>query len=158
MPSTYADIPEENRYPSLVEHKYGKGSAVYISGNFAETTANVRNIPDYTYMLRAFCDHTARPVVVSDDPGLYEVVLRRQENRFVLHVINLTGTMKRPIDVLTPLYGLSFDLDLNGFGVDKADYSLKALRGSGVSGVKVKDGKISFKLDKLDDYEVVVIE
>ena len=158
MPSTYADIPTENRYPSVLRHRSGKGTAYYISGNYGETATGERNIPDYAKIIRRYCELTSRPTVVSDAPGLYETVLRRQKDRFILHIINLTGAMTRPIEDIAPLYNVNFCLDLEGFGVDKAEYSLRSVRGAKIRDVQKDGGRITFTLDKIDAYEIVVAE
>ncbi|MPM96235.1 hypothetical protein SDC9_143393 [bioreactor metagenome] len=161
MPSTYAIIPEDGYYPFLCEHKYGSGCAYYICGNYAETV-NGRNMTDYANLVNAFADYTAKPVVESDEPGLYETVLRRQENsdRFILHAVNLTGAMYRPLEKLVPLNNVRFSLTLDGFGIktDGREFKLRTLRGGNILGKRTESGKLTFVLDKLDDYEVIVIE
>ncbi len=157
MPSTYASIPTENRYPSVTHRKYGKGNAYYISGNIGET-ALARNIRDHAKIIRNFCNITSRPTVVSDSSGLYEVVLRKQHNRYILHVINLTGAMVRPIESIVPLYNVKFDIDVEGFGVEKEKFDFRSLRNAKVENAVQNGNKLSFSLDKIDDYEVIVIE
>ena len=154
--SVYDQMPEE-RYPSLVGHAYGKGKAYYISGNFGETYAD-RHPAAYRQIIKGFCDHTARKVVECDDKGLYEVVLRRQEDRFLLHIVNITGSMVRPIEKVSPLYDLRFRLHLKGFGIDKKGYSLSAARGGRLDDIVVDDDQISFALDCLNEYEIIVID
>ena len=157
MPSTYADLPKE-RYPAVTRHPYGKGMAYYICGNYGQTAKDARNILDYGRLLRRFCQLAARPVVESDEPGLYEVVLRRQENRFLLHVINMTGAMERSIDRVVPLHDVAFKLNLEGFGIEKENYKISTVRGSSLSDVAGKGNELSFKLDKLNTWEIIVIE
>ena len=152
--SVYGDMPTE-RYPVYVEHKYGKGRAYYISGNICETTID-RSIPAYRKIIKGFCDYNARPVVRCDDLGLYEVVLRKQEDKFLLHIVNETGAMERPVEKVTPLYNISFKLDLSGFGIDKKDYKVKTLRGGKLENLYKNGNEISFRLDYLNEYEVVV--
>ena len=157
MPSTYASLPEE-RYPAVTKHPYGKGVAYYICGNFGQTAKDERNILDYGRLLRRFCQLAARPVVESDEPGLYEVVLRRQGNRFLLHIINMTGAMERSIDRVVPLHDVAFRLNLEGFGIEKENYKISTVRGSSLSDVEGKGNELSFKLDKLNTWEIIVIE
>ena len=159
MPSRYVPFPEEDkRYPGFIKHSYGKGTAYYISGNFGETLRSHRNILDYGKIMRAFVDSTSRPVVVSDSMGLYEVVLRRQENRFILHVINMTGAMARPLENVVPLYNVPFTLNLDGFGIDKDSFTVKSVRDAKVENLKANGREISFTLDKLGGYEIIVID
>lgn len=157
MPSTYAHIPEDDRYPSVTAHKYGDGCAYYISGNYAETAIG-RNVTDYAKLVAKFCEISSRPTVISNDAGLYEVVLRKQENRFILHVVNLTGAMARPVEKIVPLYNVNFKLNLEGFGIDKNNYSLRSVRNAEIENVYKNGCEISFTLDKIEDYEVIVIE
>jgi len=156
--TVFGDIAKARRYPSVIKNTYGKGCAYYISGTIGETATNVRNIPDYANLVSQFCDITSRPVVKSDAPGLYEVVLRRQENRFILHIINLTGAMERPVREIVPLCNVPFELNLDGFGIEKENYSVDSLRGANLRNVKIEGNKASFELDKIDAYEIVVIE
>ena len=157
MESTYASLPQE-RYPAVTKHPYGKGMAYYICGNYGQTAKDVRNILDYGRLLRSFCRLNARPVVISDEPGLYEVVLRQQKDRFLLHVINMTGAMERSIDRLVPLRDVAFRLDLSGFGIEKENYNVSTLRSSTLSHIHTNGSEVSFTLDKLDTYEIIVIE
>ena len=156
--TSYENIPEEGKYPAMVKHKYGEGTAYYISGNFAETVLEQRNITDYAKMVRRYCDLTSTPTVISDSAGLYEVVLRRQENRFVLHIVNITGAMERPIERIVPLHNVEFQLNLEGYGIEKAEYCLTSLRGAKIDNLKVTGNQISFNLDKIKEYEILVIE
>ncbi len=155
--SQYEPIPTDKMYPAIFKHKYGKGTAYYISGNYAEYVANVRNIKDYEKIIKNYCEATAQPVVISDSAGLYEVVLRRQQDRFILHIINLTGAMERPLERVVPLHNVEFGINLDGFGIDK-EYTLRSLRGAKLQNVKIKGNEISFSLDEIKEYEIVVIE
>lgn len=157
MPSTYANLPDE-RYPGITKHPYGKGMAYYISGNYAETVVNERNILDYGRLLRRLCSVTSRPVVESDAPGLYEVVLRRQENRFLLHVINMTGAMARSIDRTVPLHDVPFRLDLSGFGIEKEIRTITPVCGGQLKDIHIEGSQAHFTLDKLDTWQILVIE
>lgn len=159
MPSTYLPLPaEDERYPAIIKHAYGKGTAYYFSGDYGETLRSHRNILDYSKVIRQFVDLTSERTVVSDSTGLYEVVLRRQENRFILHIINLTGAMARPLEDITPLYNVPFSLNLSGFGIEKEGFSLRSIRGAKIENESASGNEISFTLDKIDAYEIIVIE
>ena len=105
-----------------------------------------------------YCQIASRPTVVSDGVGLYEVVLRKQENRFLLHIVNLTGAMAKPIDNIVPLYDLSMRLNLLGFGISKDKYNISTVRGGVIKNILSNAEEVSFTLEKLTDYEVIVIE
>ena len=156
--SQYEFISFDKNYPAIFKHKYGKGTAYYISGAYAEFVANVRNIKDYEKIIKKYCENTADSVVVTDAAGLYEVVLRRQQDRYILHVINLTGAMERPLERIVPLYNVEFSLNLEGFPVEKDKFELKSIRGANIENIKVDGSQISFTLDKLNSYEIITIE
>lgn len=154
--SVYDNLTDE-RYPSFVERKYGKGTAFYISGTFGETFAD-RHPTGYINLIKAFCEYTSKPVVKTENAGLYEVVLRRQEDKFLLHIVNLTGDMARPLNNIVPLTEIDFTLNLDGFGIEIKDYKLAAFRGGNLKNVCQNGAQVSFTLDKLNEYEVIVIE
>lgn len=156
MPSTYAVIPEE-RFPAVTVKKYGKGKAVYVAGDFLESTMQ-RNVLDFTEIFGRFCEAYARPVVISEHEGLYEVVLRRLEDCFALHIINITSPVERPVKKTVPLYDIPFSLDLSGFGLNIDNAKLKTLRGGSLNGIRTEENKVTFRLDALKDYEVVILE
>ncbi len=157
MPSVYETMPTE-RYPSIVKNTYGKGQAYYISGTMFEKR-NVRNILDYENIIKGFCNVNSTPVVVSNEPGLYETVLRRTNDKYVFHIVNMTGNMSRPYEKVVPLYNVPFTLNLNGFDIpSKEIYDIKSIRGAKISNLSQKDNIISFTLDKLSEYEIISIE
>lgn len=157
-PTVFGDLKHAERYPTVLKHRYGKGCAYYISGDIWETAMKIRNIPDYTNLLRQYCAITSRSVVETDGDGLYEVVLRRQENRFVLHIVNMTGEMERPYKRVITLNDVDFRLDLNGFGLSKEQYSLSSIRGAKLKNIMKDGNKIAFTLDNVREYEIIVIE
>jgi len=100
---------------------------------------------------------TSHPVVVSDDAGLYELVLRRQDNRFILHIVNMTGAMQRPIQKITPLYDLKIELFTDGFNISDVT-KCTTVCGAMLQDLQIDKNHISFSVDRLSDYEIVVIE
>lgn len=155
---TYENIPADGMFPAITKHKYGKGYAYYIGGAYGEMAARQRNVVEYGRIIRGFCEATSAPTVVSDEAGLYEVVLRRQADRFILHVVNLTGNMTRPFEKVVPLQNVPFSLNLDGFGIDAKDWALKSIRGANVNDLKVNGNEVSFTLDTVKEWEIIVIE
>ena len=95
---------------------------------------------------------------MSDEAGLYEIVLRRQDDRFVLHIVNLTGAMRRPVEKIVPLYNVRTQLNLSGFGIEKTEYNLTSIRNANISACKKNGCTVEFVLDKIEEYEIIVIE
>ena len=152
----YSKIDFAKTFPVIIENNYGAGKAYYISGNYPETSTD-RNISAYNDLIRGYCDMTSHPVVVSDDAGLYELVLRRQDNRFILHIVNMTGAMQRPIQKITPLYDLKIELFTDGFNISDVT-KCTTVCGATLQDLQIDKNHISFSVDRLSDYEIVVIE
>ena len=71
----------------------------------------------------------------------------------------MTGNMSRPYEKVVNLYNVPFTLNLNGFDIPtKESYNIKSIRGANIANLTQKDNVISFTLDKLSEYEIIVIE
>jgi hypothetical protein len=120
---------------------------------------NVRNVLDYENIIKGFCNSCSTSVVTSNEPGLYETVLRRSNDKYIFHIVNMTGNMSRPYEKVVPLYNVPFTLNLNGFDIpSKENYDIKSIRGAKINNLSQKDNIISFTLDKLSEYEIISIE
>lgn len=151
MKSRYVDIPKDS-FPSIISNTYGKGKSVYFTGALGEFYSNNTN-PDHKRMIKnAVCD-MADPLVETNAPGSVEVVLRRQNNRYFLHVINITGEMERPIDRLIPIKDVDFRLNL-----DTEVSSVKTVSGKSAANIKKTENGMEFTLPEITDYEIVIIE
>jgi hypothetical protein len=85
-----------------------------------------------------------------------EVVLRSQEDgrRVLLHLINFTGEMTRPIQRIVPLEQVRVSLQ-----VDRDFTRVRTLLKPGEWAVRRDaDRRIQFVLPRIEEYEVVVIE
>ena len=47
---------------------------------------------------------------------------------------------------------------LGGFGIEKESYKISSVRGGKLSKISQNGDKVSFDLDKLDEYEIIVIK
>jgi hypothetical protein len=84
------------------------------------------------------------------------VVLRSQQEgkRLLLHLVNSTGEMTRPIRKVMLLYNLRIRLDQAG----DAAKVFTLVRPRQLAWQKDKAGNLQFVLPRVDEYEVVVIE
>ncbi|HNX14483.1 MAG TPA: beta-galactosidase trimerization domain-containing protein [Oscillospiraceae bacterium] len=150
MSSVYTALPKAG-YPGIVEHVYGKGRSIYVSGALGLAYAE-RALPDYAKIIRNIAKRAAKPILETDAPRSVETVLRNQNGRYILHMVNLTGEMIRPTTQILPLSDIKVTLRV------KDVKSVKTLRGGKLQGLEIGDKKTSFTLTKLADYEVVVFE
>jgi hypothetical protein len=91
-----------------------------------------------------------------EGPGLVDCHIYRQENRLILHLVNLTnaGTWRQPFDELIPVGPLIINVQIPE-GISGDNINLL------VSGKKVKavinEGWSRFEISTLLDHEVAVI-
>lgn len=134
----------------LTINQYGKGKCIYCSGNigeFIESTA----YGDSVKLINNLIAKHANTLVKTNASQSVEIVVRYQKeyNRYLLHLINMTGEMVRPIERLIAITDFEINLELPG-----NIYKVTAL-----------DDAVSFKLsgntihiDCLDDYAVLVLD
>lgn len=148
MSSVYTALPEKG-VPAILENRFGKGSSVYFTGNFG-MLYGIRALPEYSRMVGNIVRRFADPLIEVSGPGCVEAVLRRQEGRTILHLVNLTGAMNRPFTEMVPLAGLSITV--------RTDSTAKpfALRGN-VTESFCGSGKLHLTLEKLQDFDLIVI-
>jgi len=152
----YDGVPGLSEDPALLVHSFGKGKAVYFSGDFGAMVNNFRT-PEYLAIAANAVELLAsRPVEIEGAPEPVEVVLRSQNNgqRWLVHLVNFNGEMTRPIRKVWPLRGVSITLP-DGKPVKKASTLVKP----GVLTVgKDSRGRPRVTVPEISEYEVVVLE
>ncbi|MGI6563864.1 MAG: beta-galactosidase trimerization domain-containing protein [Clostridia bacterium] len=152
--------PMEGRYVAFPDmelefitiNSYGKGKAVYCAGNPDEFIHSHGYSDNIKLVYRLVAEH-ANTLVKSTAPQSVEMVVRYQKEpgRYMLHLINMTGEMIRPMERLIPI----------------TDFDIKLSLPDTISKVSVLDNTLSAELDKdtqtiridrLDDYAVLVLE
>jgi hypothetical protein len=150
----YDGIPGLSPDPALIVHRAGKGTSVYFSGDFGNMVAGFR-IPEYlTLAANAARRLAPPPVILENAPASVEVVWRSQPGRNLLHLVNFTGEMTRPITRILPLRDVRVALP-GGASVSKA-YTLVTPRTLPLE--KDSSGRLSVTLPSAGEYEVLVFE
>lgn len=151
-----AGYPEPSDDPALVTHRYGKGKAIYISGDIGNSF-NSYHLIEWARLIENVLRETAPKLVVLENaPGSVEVVLRSQEDgrRLLLHLVNFTGEMTRPIRKIVPLQNIVITVRTKG-GV-KSIHTL--MQPGTLIPLKSNDGEVKFVVPHIGEYEVIVIE
>jgi len=152
----YEGVPAVSDDPALLLNRFGRGTVVYSSGDIGATIAGF-----HTQELLQFVSNVARQfappqVELENLPGSVELVVRSQNkgDRLLVHLVNFTGEMTRPIRNVVPLSGGVLKLKQGaGFGSASALVSRSHLQVE-----KQGDGGLRVKLPQLNEYEVVVLE
>ena len=154
MEGSYAAFPTE-KYPSVVISQYGKGRSIYISGAIGETYYNY-GLNDIKRLMKNIISFSAQGRVhVENIFETVEVELREQpeKNRLLVHFVNFTGVMRRPIDHVIPCKDIKVSLK-SGKKVDR----IFTLYNKRELSFDVSDGTIRFNVPRVDEYEVAVVQ
>jgi len=170
VPLTY--VPEFPAYPPetawmrvsdsgipglVVSEMPGGGRIAYLAADLDRRY--LRDLlPDHANLLANLVRWAARDTIPLSvrGPGLIDCHLYRQENRLILHLVNLTNTAtwRAPIDELTSIGPLQVRIKLPR-GI--AGRSTKLLVSTGAAPVTVNQGWAEFPVKSILDHEVAVI-
>jgi hypothetical protein len=145
--------------PGVVMNQVGNARVVYLPAEIDRLFANY-NFPDHGDLLAnivRFAAGESIPLQVQG-AGLVDCELYRQENRLILHMVNLTsaGTWRAPMHELIPIGPLQIKVRLpEKFTASK--FKTLVQRDASLNG-RVESGWAAFELKNILDHEVVVIE
>ncbi len=155
MPARYVEVPPISNNPAILINEYGKGRCLYMAGNFFEHYHDYHN-PDYRRIVANAADLMARRLVsLKGCPTSVEVALRFQpaKGRLMVHLVNFTGEMTRPMESVVDLSDL--EVTLHGLAGIKLARALRLGRGLEIS--RLHDG-VSFIVPRLEEHETIVLE
>ena len=108
----YDGVPKLSKDPAAVVNRLGKGTAIYFSGDMGNTIAKFHTPELMELLSNAGRQMSISPVVVENAPGSVEVVVRAQSDhqRTLVHLVNFTGEMTRPIRHILPVSNVRITL------------------------------------------------
>jgi hypothetical protein len=152
----YDGIPEVSDDPALVVHRFGKGRAIYCSGDLGNAIHSF-HLADFFRLIENVARGIApSPVVIENAPRSMEVVLRSQEQgrRLLLHLINFTGEMTRPIRRVLPIENVRVTLRAKG----ELNTIRALMRPQTFTPRRIDPERVQFVVPRIEEYEVVVLE
>ncbi|RLE81441.1 MAG: hypothetical protein DRJ51_03810 [Thermoprotei archaeon] len=138
--------------PSAVLNKFGKGSAIYLTGNFFETFFNFK-FASYIHLFGKLLRTLGfkRSINVRSPATSLEVQLRKKEDITEIHLINFTSDLLRPLLNIVPLRDLVIELK-GEFDRAKSLILDKRLV------LQHKRDLTVIKLPLLKEYDVIILE
>ncbi len=120
MPGGYVALPTEG-YPGMIINRYGKGLSFYIAGTIGEYYGE-KSHPSLRQLVENIVCKLSSRILSTDAMCSVEFVLRSQEiddarKRYILHVINMTGDMGRPLERIAPLFNVNVTVNLDTPGM-----------------------------------------
>jgi hypothetical protein len=121
----------------------------YIPGDLGATLATYRMTDLYQLVENTVRSMAPPEVVIEGDPGSVELVVRSQDDglRWLIHLVNFTGEMTRPIRRVIPFENLRLRVPARF----RRARSLVTPRD-----LALRDG--AFTLPPVAEYEVIVVE
>ncbi|MEM3479004.1 MAG: beta-galactosidase trimerization domain-containing protein, partial [Candidatus Bathyarchaeia archaeon] len=155
MAARYMRLPQLSKNPAILVNEYGRGRCLYIAGNFFEHYYNYHN-PDYRRIIHNSVRWMAKTLVTLENcPSSVEVTLRYQpkKDRLIVHLVNFTGEMTRPIE--SPIALKDIKVALHGF---RKYRSAKALRLNQSLNLEESNDTLNFTIPFIQEYEAIVLE
>jgi len=152
----YDGVPDVSDEPALLVRCSGKGASIYYSGDLGAGIDEF-HMPEWMRLAGNVVSQAAPPEVrVEGAPGSVEVVLRSQNQgkRWLVHLVNYTGGMTRPIQEITPLHDVRISLPASR--TFRRAFTLYHPQTLALT--KDAKGRQHVSLPKLEEYEVVVLE
>ncbi len=156
LTGVYDGIPVLSEDPALVEHGFGRGRAIGFFGDIGNGIASF-HLGEFLRLLGNAVRELAPPqVILENAPASVELVLRSQQDgkRLLLHLINFTGEMTRPIQQVVPLENVRVTLQ----GVHEAKKVFTLVESGKIPEYKANGNTLQFVIPRVAEYEVVVIE
>jgi len=152
----YDGVPEVSDQPALLMRRSGQGVSVYCSGNLG-AGIQAFHLPEWLLLIGNAVREFAPPLIqVEGAPASVEVVLRsqNQDKRWLVHLVNYTGGMTRPIQEVTALHGVRITLPAS----PTFQRAFTLYHPQPLALTKDAKGRQHVSLPKLEEYEVVVLE
>jgi hypothetical protein len=156
LAGVYDGIPELSDDPSLLVNQFGKGKVIYFSGDLGSGIQSFHLAEFFRLIANITRELAPSPVLVEGAPQSLQVVLRSQQEgkRLLLHLLNFTGEMTRPMSRVLPLENARVSLLIQG-RIKSVRTLMQPRKLQARTGV---GGRVQIVLPRMDEYEVVVIE
>ena len=158
FPPEFSWIPEEEpeTYPLFAGTLPGGGRAVYFAGDIDRCYGRSL-LPDHGILLTNAVRWAANGTLPLslEGPGHIDCKLYRQDDRLIVHLTNLTGSnLTGYLDEFVPVGPHTLVIDAQGIQPKNAYMAVQKKKAP----VKVQNGKITVSIDKITDFEMLVIE
>ncbi len=154
VPKIYMPLQGVSSYPSLLISECGKGKVVY-SASLLEAFYGEYRIESTSQLLTRIVKMlSSEEVIKIEAPSTVEVEVYEQKgsSRYVIHLINATGDMQRPIKEIIPVCNIKISLNL------KQARKIYQLSNKEIIPFVHKNERIEFLIPELKLYEVIVVE
>ncbi len=150
IPRVYMPLTDVSAYPALLIKKYTKGKVVY-SPSFLEAFYGEYRIKSSSYLITQIVKMLSpeKIIEVEAPPTVeVEVYYQKDSSRYIIHLINCSGDMQRPISNFIPIFEIKIKINKKDV---KRVFNLRDKR-------NLKKANDLYFLPKLIDYDIVIVE
>lgn len=149
----YMPLKGISNYPAVIINNIGKGRVVYFAFPIGSFYGSER-IPTQEQLIKYAVENLRDPGIKVSAPPTVEVEAykQRNSNRIIIHLINNTGDMQRPLTYINPIRDIEILIKDNSI---KSGYTIRKRK---PINLYQKGDMISLKLEELEDFETVVLE
>jgi hypothetical protein len=144
--------------PGLLVSQHGRSRVAYLPADLDRRYA-AEHLPDHARLLANVVGWAAGATIPLDvkGTGLIDCHLYSQPDRLILHLVNLTSeaTWRAPLDELIRVGPFDVSLLLPASMTKPA---ARLLVSGGRPAVRLSNGRATFRVEGIDDHEVVVVE
>ncbi len=105
-------------FPSVIVNDYGLGKSIYVCGSFFQTYNSYRPASYLQVFEELINKFYNRYITLLDAPSSVSISLRERKDYYILHIINFTSDLKRPIEYISPIRNLRILIDKEILGVN----------------------------------------
>ncbi len=153
----YSPLGRDSGIPAVLANRFGGGRAIYFAFLLGESYSRYK-MEDHERLIASSAVWALggeAPIRIDAPPTVaIEVRLQKDRGRTVVHIVNCSGDMQRPLTRIFPLKDISVNIGLK-LPAQRA-YSLRL--DSEIALDKLADGRASFVLPELEFYDIVVLE
>lgn len=145
---------DETDHPGLLHFEYGQGRTAYFPWPI-DLLFYDHSLPEHRALLvQAVATVAGGTQVTAEAPPQVEVVVSRRPNGdHVVHLINHSGAQDRSFHDPLPIFDIGLDLAIDGPAPARA----RALVANKDIALDLADGRVRFRVPRLDTFEVVVL-
>lgn len=155
MPRRYADLPPVSRNPAAILARYGQGRTLFIPSAIGDHYLNWRFPDERRLLANAVRMFAPPPVEIKGGDQFIETSLRRApDGSMTLHLTNYAAG-ERPVYRAIPLGPLDITVKLPK---GMKPRSVRGAFGAGKLAFRKTGNSISFRLLRIEEYELVAIE
>lgn len=151
---SYQKLTGISKYPAILTTGRGQGRIIYVGAPLFETykrfllNDHLRLIED---LVRLAYGKGRGMLVETNAPGSLAIEARKNECGLMLHLVNVSGDMKRPMGGITPLRDIKISVRAS-CGSVKALYAGRKIK------FQKKAGRIKFVVPGINEYEIIALE